>query len=107
MTSLLLVNNFYYRRVQRKKKATNYCIRFGRSLTAQGVNLLFQIATFSQFQVYLNVTQAKQMTSLLLLNNFYPAISSPTSSKEKESDELLPTVRSLVMVRELAMVNLL
>ena len=39
------------------------------------------------------------MTGLLLFNNFYPVISSPTSSKEKESDELLYTVRSLVMVR--------
>ena len=47
MMSLLLVNNFYpmisHRRVQRKKKATNYCIRFGHSLwsanqlPAQGV----------------------------------------------------------------------
>ena len=40
------------------------------------------------------------MISLLLLNNFYPAISYLTSSKEKESGELLRTVRSLVMVRE-------
>ena len=47
ITSLLLLNNFYlvmYRRVQKKKKATNYCIRFGHSLwsanqlPAQGVN---------------------------------------------------------------------
>ena len=36
MISVLLLNHFYpmisYRRVQKKKKATNYCIRFGRSL---------------------------------------------------------------------------
>ncbi|KOX77708.1 hypothetical protein WN51_09373 [Melipona quadrifasciata] len=36
MIRLLLLNNFYpvisYRRVQKKKKATNYCIRFGHSL---------------------------------------------------------------------------
>ena len=37
MISLLPLNNFYpvissYRRVQEKKKATNYCIRFGHSL---------------------------------------------------------------------------
>ena len=46
MISLLLLNNFYtvmsYRRVQKKKKATNYCIRFGHSLwsakPAQGVD---------------------------------------------------------------------
>ena len=40
------------------------------------------------------------MIGLLLLNHFYPLISSPTRSNEKESDELLYTVRSLVMVRE-------
>ena len=39
------------------------------------------------------------MISLLLLNNFYPVIGRRTSSKEEESDELLYTVRSLVMVR--------
>ena len=40
------------------------------------------------------------MINLLLLNNFYPTIDIiPTSSKEKESDELLYTVQSLVMVR--------
>ena len=47
MISLLFLNNFYgvtlYRRVQKKKKARNYCIRFGHSLwsanqlPAQGV----------------------------------------------------------------------
>ena len=34
--NVLLLNNFYlvmsYRRVQKKKEATNYCIRFGHSL---------------------------------------------------------------------------
>ena len=40
------------------------------------------------------------MISLLLLNNFYPASIIPTSSEEKENDELSYTVRSLVMVRE-------
>ena len=35
------------------------------------------------------------MIGLLLLDNFYPVI-----SKEKESDGLLCTARSLVMVRE-------
>ena len=40
------------------------------------------------------------MISLLFLSNFYPAIIIPASSKEKESDESLYTVRSLVMVRE-------
>ena len=38
-------------------------------------NFLSQIATFSQFHVYLNVTQAKRMTSWLLLDSFHPAIS--------------------------------
>ena len=49
-------------------------------------------ATFSQFWVYSSV-------SLLLHNNFYPVYIVPTSSKGKESDELVYTVRSLVMVR--------
>ena len=39
------------------------------------------------------------MMSLLLLNNFHPVTIVPTSSKGKESDELLYTVWSLVMVR--------
>ena len=39
------------------------------------------------------------MVRLLPLNNFYPVtLSIILSSKEKESDELLYTVRSLVMV---------
>ena len=42
----------------------------------------------------LSITQAKQM----LLNNFSPVISH--QREEKESDELLYTVRSLVTVRE-------
>ena len=37
--------------------------------------LVPQIATLSQPQVYLNVTQAKRMSSLMLLNHFYPVIS--------------------------------
>ena len=36
--------------------------------------------------------------NLLLINDFYPVIM-PTRSNGKESDELLYTVRSLVMVR--------
>ena len=41
------------------------------------------------------------MMSLLLRNNFYLLFSDiPTSSKGKESDELLDTAGSLVMVRE-------
>ena len=41
------------------------------------------------------------MINLLLLDNFYPVIlkEKPTNWKEKESDELLCTVWSLVMVR--------
>ena len=48
-----------------------------------------KIATFSQLQVYLNATQAKQMINLVLLNNSYPVDIIPTSSKEKESDEFI------------------
>ena len=33
---------------------------------------LSQTATFSQFQVCFNVTQAKQVINLLPLNHFYP-----------------------------------
>ena len=40
---------------------------------------------FSQFQVYLNVTQAKQMTSLLLLNSFYPMISHRRAQTKKKA----------------------
>ena len=39
------------------------------------------------------------MINLLVINNFYPVILYRPSLKEKESDELLDTVRSLVMVR--------
>ena len=40
------------------------------------------------------------MKNLLLFNDFDPVISSPTSSKKKESDEsLYGAVWSLVMVR--------
>ena len=49
----------------------------------------------------LNVTQTEQMISLLPLDNFYPVIPSYRRvQKEKESDELLCAVRSLVTVRE-------
>ena len=40
------------------------------------------------------------MISLLLLDNFHPVISCRRVQKKKESDELLYTVRSLVMVRD-------
>ena len=72
-------------------------------LPAQVFNLLWtsrifcsKIAIFSQFQVYLSITQAKQIINLLLLNNFYPVI---YRRVQKESDELLYTVWSLVTVR--------
>ena len=39
------------------------------------------------------------MIRLLPLDHFCPATIVPTSSEGKESDELLYTVRSLVMVR--------
>ena len=69
-------------------------------LTSRDVENFFspKIATFSQFQVRLNVAQAKQMISSLLLSNFYPVIS--YRRVQKESDELSCTARSLVMVRE-------
>ena len=43
-----------------------------------------KIAIFSQFQVYLNITQAKQIVNLLLLsNNFYPVISYRSDIKKR------------------------
>ena len=47
--------------------------------------LLFQIATFSQFQVYLNVTQAEQTMSLLLLDNFYRVLSCRRVQKKQKT----------------------
>ena len=44
-----------------------------------------KIATFSQFQIYSNVIQAKQMTSLLPVNNFYPVISYRRVQKKKKA----------------------
>ena len=41
-------------------------------------------ATFSQFQVHLNVTQVKQIINLSLLNHFYPVISYRRVQKKEE-----------------------
>ena len=60
-------------------------------------NFCPKIAIFSQFKEYLSITRTKQIINLLLLNNFYPVIS--YRRVPKESDELLYTVWSLVMVR--------
>ena len=54
-------------------------------MTCQIENIWPQIAAFSQFQVYLNVIQAKQITSLLFLNNFYPVISYRRVEKKKKA----------------------
>ena len=81
----------YYSRLPR---STSDLSLFSRIYIVNLFNALewenFSSQKFSQFQVYTNVTQAKQY--LLLLNNFYPVILVPTSSKGKESDELLYTV---------------
>ena len=39
------------------------------------------------------------MINLLILNNFYPVVEISYRRVQKESDELLCTARSLVMVR--------
>ena len=52
--------------------------------------------SFKYIQIW--TQKAKQIINLLLLNNFYLVIS--YRRVEKESDELLYTVWSLVMVRE-------
>ncbi|KAF3422329.1 hypothetical protein E2986_10876 [Frieseomelitta varia] len=98
MTSLLLLDDFCpvisYRCVQKKKKkkATNYCIRFGHSLwsanqlPAQGANQ--------------SPIPAKQMTSLLSLNHFYPVISYRRVQEKRKTTNYCYKVRPLVMVRE-------
>ena len=55
-----------------------------------------RIATFSQFCLYLNATEAKRTISRLLLNSFYPV----ALYGRIQSDKLLYTGRSLVTVRE-------
>ena len=59
-----------------------------------------QIATFPQFQLYLNVTQAKQMMRwfIILLNHFYPAMSHRRVQKKKKATNYC--IRPLVTVRE-------
>ena len=42
-----------------------------------------KIAMFSRFQVYLSITQAKQIINLLLFNHFHSAMSYPTSLKRR------------------------
>ena len=71
-----------------------------RGIRMHEIIQIMQIATFSQFSVYLNVTQAKQMTSWLLLNHFYPVMSYRRVQRRKKATNLLYTVRSLVVVRE-------
>ena len=96
-----------YRRVQKKKKATNCCIRFWslvmvrNQLPTQVVNILRwndvprtswifcpKIAIFSQFSVYLSKT-GKTNNKFITYQQFLSSDIIPTSSKEKESDELL------------------
>ena len=66
--------------------------RTGRLNHARREFFLPKLLTFPRSQVYLNAIHAKQMISLLLLNNLYTAISYRRRSKEEESDELLYTV---------------
>ena len=86
MINLLLLSNFYpVRRESDELLCTVLVTRYGPRTSCQrkGFNLFSRtsrifspkIATFPQFYVYLNVTQAGQITSLLLLNHFCPVIS--------------------------------
>ena len=59
-----------------------------------------KLQRFSQFQVYLNVTQAKQMISLLLLDNFYPSCRRVQVDSKRKRRITVHMARSLVMVRE-------
>ncbi|KOX80801.1 hypothetical protein WN51_03863 [Melipona quadrifasciata] len=77
MTSLLPFNNFYpvilYRRVQKKKKARNCCIRFGHSLwsanqlPAQGyyMTFLYTVVNDSTFNEKLSLQKANPATSTI------------------------------------------
>ncbi|CAD1479125.1 unnamed protein product, partial [Heterotrigona itama] len=105
----LLLRNFYpviYHIDEIKKEATNYCIRFGHSLwsanqlPAQEVNLRPKIAIFSQFQVYLSITQAKQIISLLL-HNFYPVIYRTDEFKKKVTNYCIRFGHSLWSANQL------
>ena len=58
-----------------------------------------KVAIFSQFWVYLNVTQVKQMTNLLLLSNCCPVISFWQIQNDILTNYCIYTVWSLVMVR--------
>ncbi|CAD1479221.1 unnamed protein product, partial [Heterotrigona itama] len=66
-----------------EKNATNYCVRFGHSLWSAN-----QLPTQKELTSYAG----------MMINNFYPTIS--LRRVRKESDELLHTIWSLVMVRE-------
>ena len=77
---------------------TILCMRMNYLLTSCHARRKFfvpKLQYFLSFNVYLSITQAKQTINLLLLNNFCPVI----YQVEKESDELMYTVWSLVMVR--------
>ena len=65
---------------RRRNKKTSY-----KNKMIKRASIIFgpKIATFSQFQVYLNVTQAKQMINSLLLNNFDPVISTTWKRKQR------------------------
>ena len=72
----------------------------GRVCYARRINFLSENCNIlSVLSMFKYKRKAKQTINLLRLNNFYPVISYTTSSIEKESDELLYTVRSLVTVR--------
>ena len=61
-----------------------------------------RIAIFSQFSVYSNITQEKQVINLLLLSNFCPVISFWQIQKDILMNYCAYTIRSLVMVRVVA-----
>ena len=106
MINLLFHNNFYpvisYRRVQKESDELLYTlwslVMVRNQLPAQVVNLFVpKLQYFLSFRYILSITQTKQIINLLLHNNFYPVI---YRRVQKESDELLYTVWSLVMVRK-------
>ena len=71
--------------VRTRRFVTKFNVRLNTRSFKPLEKFLSQIAMFSQLQVYLNVTEAKQTISLLLLNNFYPVMSYRRVRKEKKA----------------------
>ena len=102
-----IIDHFYpamsYRRVQKRKRATNHFVRLGRSLwsaiSRQGTSRAPNCNIFSVSSI-LKHNAGKTNNKFISSQQFLSGDISTSSKKKKkeESDELLCTVRSLVMV---------